>query len=76
MQAPVKMFIRICWLLSLVLSLEGSAIHWSIDWMRDMNLLSGSYVSKELTLRLIKLDNILKTKINALDSEIDPNFLI
>ena len=33
-------------------------------------------MSKELIPRLIKLDNILKTKINVLDSEIDTNFLI
>ena len=70
------MFSKIWWLLSLVLSLEGSAIHWSIDWTSDTKLLSGNYVSKELIPRLIKLDNILKTKINALDSEIDTHFLI
>ena len=72
----MKTFVRICRILSLVLSLEGSAIHWSIDWTSDTNLLSDNYVSKELIPRLIKLDNILKTKINALDSEIDTNFLI
>ena len=33
-------------------------------------------MSKELIPRLIKLDNILKTKINVLDTEIDTNFLI
>ena len=62
--------------MNLVLSLEASAIHWSIDWTSETNLLSGSYLSKEFLPRLIKLDNILKTKINALDSEIDTNFLI
>ena len=76
MQASVEMFIRIWLFLTLVLSLNGSAIHWSTDWTIDTNLLSGNYVSKEFIPRLIKLDNILKNKITALDSEIETNFLI
>ena len=76
MKASVNMFIRIWLFLTLVLSLNGSAIHWSTDWTMDKNLLSGNYVSKELIPRLIKLDNILKNKITALDSEIETNFLI
>ena len=70
------MFIRFWLFLGLVCSLHSSAIHWSIDWTRNTNLLSGNYVSKELIPRLIKLDSLLKKKIGALDSEIQVNFMI
>ena len=56
--------------------MHSSTIHWLIDWTSDTNFLSGNYVSKELIPRLIKLDNILKKKIGALDSEIQVNFMI
>ena len=62
--------------LTLVCSLHSSAIHWSIDWTSDTNLLSGNYLSKELIPRLIKLDTILKKKIGALDAEMQANFMI
>ena len=70
------MFIKILLFLTLVCSLHSSTIHWLIDWTSDTNFLSGNYVSKELIPRLIKLDNILKKKIGALDSEIQVNFMI
>ena len=61
---------------SLVCSLQMSAIHWSINWISDMNFLSGNYLSKELISRLIKLDTILQKKIGKLDAEIQSNFMI
>ena len=44
--------------------------------MSRHHFLSCNYASKELIPRLIKLDNILKQKIGALDSEIQVNFMI
>ena len=70
------MFIKILFSLAMVVSLQASAIHWSIDWNSQTNLVSGSYLSKELLPRLMKLDNILKTRIGVLDAEVDQNFLI
>ena len=70
------MFIKILFNLAMVVSQQASAIHWSIDWNSPTNLVSGSYLSKELLRRLMKLDNILKTRIGALDAEVEQNFLI
>ena len=70
------MFFKILFNLEMVVFLQASAIHWSIDWNSQTNLVSGSYLSKELLPRLMKLDNILKTRIGALDAEVDQNFLI
>ena len=70
------MFIKILCNLAMVMSLQASAIHWSIDLNSQTNLVSGSYLSKEVLPRLMKLDNILKTRIGALDAEVDQNFLI
>ena len=70
------MFIKILINLTMVVFLQASSIHWSIDWNSQTNLVSSSYLSKELLPRLIKLDNILKTRIDALDDEVDQNFLI
>ena len=49
---------------------------WSIDWNSDSNLLSGSYLLKELLQRIIKLDAILQQKITQMDDEINTNFHI
>ena len=62
-------------LLTLNLSM-GVSVHWSIDWSNLNNLISGSYVSKNLIPRLAKLDGILKKHVQELDEEIDQNFLI
>ena len=75
-EGPLKMHIKILINLTIVVFLQASSIHWSIDWNSQTNLVSSSYLSKELLPRLIKLDNILKTRINALDDEVDQNFLI
>ena len=70
------MFIKILINLTMVVFLQASSIHWSIDWNSQTNLVSGSYLSKELMPRLMKLDNIHKTRISVLDAEVDQNFLI
>ena len=49
---------------------------WSIDWDSQSNLLSGSYLSKDLLRRIVKLDNILQQRIIKLDEEIAVNFHI
>ena len=71
-----KMVFKLILIASLMCSLQGSAVHWSIDWTSDTNFLSGNYLSKEIVQRLIKLDSILQKKINALDDEIQTNFMI
>ena len=63
-------------LLGMACELQGINLHWQIDWQSQSNLLSGSYVSKELIPRLVKLDGILKERIGALDSKIQVNFII
>ena len=63
-------FTKLVAFLGMVCTLQAMNQHWQIDWQSQFNLLSGSYVSKELILRLVKLDGILKKKIGALDSEI------
>ena len=70
------MVFKLILIASLMCSLQGSAVHWSIDWTSDTNFLSGNYLSRELVQRLIKLDSILKQKIGALDDEIQTNFKI
>ena len=49
------------WIMSLgMLTLEASTMKWSIDWDSQSNLLSGSYLSKDLLRRIVKLDGILQ----------------
>ena len=60
------------WITSLLmLTLEASTMKWSIDWDSQSNLLSGSYLSKDLLRRIVKLDNILQQRIIKLDEEIE-----
>jgi len=59
-----------------LLSVEPSTMKWSIDWNSDSNLLSGSYLSKDLLRRIVKLDGILQQRISKLDDEITINFHI
>ena len=61
---------------SWLLTVQASTMKWSIDWNSDSNLLSGSYLSKELLQRIIKLDAILQQKITQMDDEINTNFHI
>ena len=67
-----KLIVIASWLLTV----QASTMKWSIDWNSDSNLLSGSYLSKELLQRIIKLDSILQQKITQLDDEINTNFHI
>ena len=67
-----KLIVTASWLLTV----QASTMKWSIDWNSDSNLLSGSYLSKELLQRIIKLDAILQQKITQLDDEINTNFHI
>ena len=60
----------------LMFTVQGSSLKWSIDWDSQSNLLSGSYLSKDLLRRIIKLDNILQQRIIKLESEITVNFHI
>ena len=62
------MFTKLVAFFGMVCTLQAMNIHWQIDWQSDSSLLSGSYVSKELIPRLVKLDGILKKKIGELDS--------
>ena len=67
-----RLMITAFWLLSV----EASTMKWSIDWNSDSNLLSGSYLSKDLLRRIVKLDGILQQRITRLDEEITVNFHI
>ena len=60
----------------LIFTVQGSSLKWSIDWDSQSNLLSGSYLSKDLLRRIVKLDNILQQRIIKLDEEIAVNFHI
>jgi len=68
----IKLIVTASWLFMV----QASTMKWSIDWTSDSNLLSGSYLSKELLQRIIKLDSILQQKITQLDDEINTNFHI
>ena len=67
-----RLMITTLWLLSV----EASTMKWSIDWDSQSNLLSGSYLSKDLLRRIVKLDGILQQRITRLDEEIALNFHI
>ena len=70
------MLLKFTLIASWICSLQGSVMKWSIDWTSDSNFLSGTYLSRELVQRIIKLDSILQQKIGALDDEIQTNFKI
>ena len=67
-----KLVVTALWLLTV----QASTMKWSIDWNSDSNLLSGSYLSKDLLRRIVKLDGILQQRISKLDDEITINFHI
>ena len=71
------MMFTIIWTTSLLMfTVDASSLKWSIDWDSQSNLLSGSYLSKDLLRRIVKLDNILQQRIIKLDEEIAVNFHI
>jgi len=72
MMMVTKMWIMTLWMLTL----EAFTMKWSIDWDSQSNLLSGSYLSKDLLRRIVKLDGILQQRIMRLDEEIALNFHI
>ena len=65
-------FTKLLFFIGMACALQAMNLHWQ----SQSNLLSGSYVSKDIIPRLAKLDGILKKKIGALDSEIQVNFMI
>ena len=69
-------FTKLMLLFGMACALQAMNLHWQIDSWSQSNLISGSYVSKDFILRLVKLDGILTKKIGALDSEIQVNFMI
>ena len=63
-------------LVTSVLTSRGASLHWQINWSSQENLVGGSYLSKQLIPRIMKLDAIMKQRLTALDQEINKNLTI